>query len=393
VNKQQLLLLLLSKLTIYAVGLGLTSVLPVYATKLGGSPQFIGFYLSSALLCLCFGTMLAGWLSNRWQKYKPLLCWAAAAYAPALVLMSQARDIWQLAVFTDIVWFLGGMGMSLVNIMVGLSSGEGDRGKAFSLLELSQGFGGLIGGLTVGPLADGLGYPRMILVVAGFSLLWLAAALFVQEPDVRDQKIPSPSVDISPTTEFASNPFNLAFYSLLLSSAIATSIQYIDALTRPLLMDSLGFDATSISRIATTLVITLPWLPLIGWLCDRIWKRHWLLMGCYAIGAIGMLGTIFAKELWQFWWTAGMINLVPPSLFTIGSTWITERIPHRSLGIALSLFNLTLWFPGVFGLPTAGYLIGQFGKTQTFAIAAVLPVIACLFLLPLMQPENSVKPS
>lgn len=392
-NIPQILALLVGKLTIYTVGLGLASLLPVYATRLGGSPEFIGYYLSSALFCLCLGTIAAGWLSNRLHRYKYLFCCSAAAYSPALFLMSQATNVWQLAVFTDIVWFLGGSGLALANIILGLTTDEEGRGKAFGLLELSQGLGGLIGGLMIGPMADMWGYPRMIMAVATFSLLWLAASFFVHEPRLKEiEKDVPQAASIREKTAPVSRGFTIAFYSLLLSSGIVTAIQFVDALARPLYMDSLNFDATSINRIATSVAVSLPWLIVLGWLCDHFkQRRSWLLIGCYLIGAIGMFATTLSTELWEFWLTAALINLVPPSLLTIASTWITDRVPREQLGIAMSLFNLTLWLPGVFGLAMTGYLIRLVGVQQVFILTGIFPLIACLMLIPIMREGHPKK--
>jgi len=392
-NISQILALLVGKLTIYTVGLGLASLLPVYASRLGGSPEFIGYYLSSALFCLCLGTIAAGWLSNRLHRYKYLLCCGAAAYSPALFLMSQAQNVWQLAVFTDIVWFLGGSGLALANIILGLTTDEKERGKAFGLLELSQGLGGLIGGLKIGPLADALGYPRMIMVVATFSLLWLVASFFVQEPRIQATKQEDPqSTQTSQKASPRMSGFSLAFYSLLLSSGIVTAIQFVDALARPLYMDSLNFDATAINRIATSVAVSLPWLLILGWLCDHLkQQRVWLLVGCYLIGAVGMLATAVSTQLWEFWLTAALINLVPPSLLTIASTWISDRMPREQLGIALSWFNLTLWLPGVFGLAITGNLIRLVGIQQAFTLTAFMPLLACLMLIPIMREDRPKK--
>jgi len=48
--------------------------------------------------------------------------------------MGRATNIWQLTILTGTTWFLSGMGVALVNILVGLFAEKTERGKIFGIL-------------------------------------------------------------------------------------------------------------------------------------------------------------------------------------------------------------------------------------------------------------------
>jgi MFS family permease len=384
---KQILLLFLGKWVLYSAAAGLLSLLPIYATQLKATPQFIGNYLAVIYLCLSFGTFLAGWLVSRWQRYQPILCGAALGFSAALLLMSRVQTLWQLVGFTAIAWFFAGMGLALTSIITGLSIGARDRGKAFSWLEMVQGLGALLGGLSAGRLADQWGYGGMVMAIAGFSLLWFVTGLGLKEPQA--DEMPSPAgVSVVSTvgadsraSESGKQPLPLVFYGLLLATVMANLIQSVDALARPLLMNSLGFKATEISAIATTAIVGTLLLPLVGWLGDRSGKRYGILFISCAIATVGMLASAQAVQFWHFWLTAALVNVSLPLFSAVGNAIIADVVPRHSLPVALSTFGSSIWLTATLGFTVAGYLIEQVGTVRSFGFGALLPVVSGGLLL------------
>jgi len=67
---------------------------------------------------------------------KGTLLFAGVLAVLSIWLMGRATNIWQLTILTGTTWFLGGMGVALVNILVGLFAEKTERGKIFGILSL-----------------------------------------------------------------------------------------------------------------------------------------------------------------------------------------------------------------------------------------------------------------
>jgi len=180
-SKKQLFGLFLGSLVLYVIGNGLLPLLPVYAQEYVEGTVGIGYYLALAYLALALGSMSAGWLSDQLQIRKGLLIVAGLTAIPGVWLMGLVTDIWQLAVLTTIVWFLIGVGLALMNILTGLFAEKKARGRTFGLLAMPIGLGSLIGGATIGPIAQRWGYQTMFLALALFLLIWPINGLLLED--------------------------------------------------------------------------------------------------------------------------------------------------------------------------------------------------------------------
>jgi MFS family permease len=87
-SKTQLLALFLCNLVPWAIGNGITSLLPVYAAELGAAPAVAGYYLSISFLALAIGTLSASWLSDKLQRRKALVVGGGMVGVPAIWLIA-----------------------------------------------------------------------------------------------------------------------------------------------------------------------------------------------------------------------------------------------------------------------------------------------------------------
>src|SRR5574341_647977 len=163
--------LCLCNVAILFIGFGVFPLLPVYAAEFGATPTLIGFYLAVTYVAITLGNLLTGWLSGRAPR-KLVFVSAGVIGALALFLMGQATTLWQVVVLTSVVWFTGGIGLSLVSVFIGLSVDEGNRGRWFSLIALTNPLGAVIGGSAVAWMVAWQGYPLM------FSMLGLVYAIW-----------------------------------------------------------------------------------------------------------------------------------------------------------------------------------------------------------------------
>lgn len=160
-----LLQLFFVNFVIFLTGMGLLPLLPLYAKQFGASATDVGFYMAITYAAITAGTMLTDRLS-RWMAHRKLFISAGVLGVPALFLLGQAAEFWQVIILTAVVWFTGGIGIALVNVFTGQYATSNSRGKAFSLTFLALPLASLVAGLTVGRLAEWQGYSFMFAILA-----------------------------------------------------------------------------------------------------------------------------------------------------------------------------------------------------------------------------------
>jgi MFS family permease len=360
-------------------------LLPVYITRLGGDAAATGAFFSFTFLNLTLGSFAAGWLAERFQKRKLLLILAGIPGIIGPLLMSQTADITLLALINGLSAFFGGMGIALINTLVGLFAPDTERGKVFGILAFAGAIGGLIGGFLSGPIADRWDFPVLLQMLAAWSILFPLAALFVKDKVIRRVSV-SPSVAV--------NRFTLGrpFYILFLANIFVWLMTFVAALGRPLIMNNLGFDTSAISSaFGIGAAVTLPLPPLIGWLSDRVGRTRCLAL-CYLLGGTGILILIFSGSLWHFWASTILISMIGASM-SVGLAQVADLVPRESLDVGISLYSSTSFIGGIVGFASSGYIIQFMGMGQTLLLSASLSLLAVLLLMFVRLPSPQVEAS
>ena len=381
-RKKQFLSLFFSGLITATVGNGLLPLLPVFATNLGANPEIVGYYLSLVYSAIFTGTVVAGWISDRFQKRKGLLIAVGIVGIPVIWLIGQATNIWQLTVLTAILWFLGGMGITLTMILIGLFTDKTNRGKYFGLLSMYGPLSLIVGGLTSGPIADRWGYPFMFVVL---SLLWstLPFIVFFLEDKVVVKAQPDKISDIK-----KERGLGVMFFISFLASILALICYFIGRLGVSLTMNNMNFAATAISNTGTIAgVVALPIPPLIGWLSDRIGRKR-LLAVFYLTASIGMLILTVSASLWQFYVAFSLISVLPGVNKAVGTALVTDLVQQDSVGRGISLFSGSQWISGIIGFAFTGYAIQYLGIKTTLTMGVLLPMTAVILLTSIRLPAK-----
>jgi sugar phosphate permease len=166
----------------------------------------------------------------------------------------------------------------------------------------------------------------------------------------------------------------LSFMAYLVASAIRSAPA---VLIHPLEAE-FGWGRTAISSAASLNLLLYGFMaPFGGWLLDRFGPRR-VLLGCLAMIAVGVTGTVLVRELWQFLIVWGMVlglatGATPSLAASITSRWFIAR-----RGLALGILTNANAAGQVIFLPLLMAVI----VTNGWRIALMTIVAAAVVLLP-----------
>jgi MFS family permease len=366
---------------VFVIGAGLLPLLPLYATELGAPPTITGYYMASAYLAVTAGTLVSGWLADRFGRRRMLLALAGILCLSAMWAIGRVGSVWALFLSTDAVWFLGGSGATLTYILAGLLAGEQERGKVYGFLSLISGVGSLAGGLIIGPMVDRWGYPTMFALLSLCNLLWPLAALILRDKRA-DQVVAGQRAQAGQRLRLGRS-----YYLLLASTLLAAAAGFVGTFCQSLSMDALGFTATAVSStLAVSSALTLPLPLLVGWLSDRCRHVHrgrkgFLVLG-YLVSTIGLMLLSQSSALWHFWLAVALTGVSSGLRTAVSSALANDLLPRESLGRGLALLTTMTWIGGIIGFSASGHLIERLGLTPALIGSAVLPLLSIGLLVP-----------
>ncbi len=365
--------LFLCNFAILFVGFGVFPLLPVYAAEFGATPSLIGVYLALTYLAITLGNLLTGWVSGRASR-KAVFVAAGMIGVPALFLLGQATALWQVVVLTSVVWFTGGVGLSLVSVFIGLHADEGHRGRWFSLIALTNPLAAIIGGSVVAWLVAWKGYATMFAASGLVYALWPLVGFW----EVQDKPVTRTA---SPETIRSSNlsqgkGYHWLLFAVLLSGLTVSVVR----MGLSLSMEAIHFSPAVIAgtNVAGGLV-TIPVLLGFGVLSDRLGRRLFLVVG-FLLAALSGVILATAGELWHFWVVASAVLVARSITGSLASALATDILPPHELGRKLPWLGTMTWVSGVLGFAGAGFMIDTFGANNLYRIAAFLSLVAVGFI-------------
>jgi len=383
-SRKQLVLLFLCNIHPLMLGNGLLPLLPVYSARLGATAVSSGLLLSVTYMALVAGSLAAGWLSSRFGR-RPLVCiLSSGSVVPVIWLMGRVSDPLQLMALTAFAWCMGGMGLATLSILAGLFAEKHERGRVFGILAMAQGVGAVVGGLSIGAVADRWGYSGLFLFLAVTGISTPTLSLFLQD---------KPSVPRrAPTDQRVASPFGPPFYLVLLATGITGVLSAAGRLAASLAMDDLKFPSLAITSTAAIAgVLSLILAPLVGRLSDRF-NRKLLLALCYVAGACGLVVLSASLALWQFWLAVSLLSLQSYAGAGLGSALITDLVPADAVDKGLSLFSAVPYIGNIAGFAVTGMLIKGVGMNAALLICSALGA-AAIVVLALVRQRPALAPA
>jgi len=77
----------------WTAGNGLAPLLPVYATRIGAAPALVGYFLSITYVGLATGTIIAGWLSDKFQGRKATMLVSTVIMIPLIWMLGRTTSV------------------------------------------------------------------------------------------------------------------------------------------------------------------------------------------------------------------------------------------------------------------------------------------------------------
>jgi len=375
-QNKQLRYLFLCNFAIVFIGFGLFPVLPLYAAEFGADPSFIGIFLAITYIAISLGSIVAAQLSERFS-HKSLYLTAGLLGAVALLLLGLASALWQVVLLTALVWFAGGVGLSVSSILTTIHTTSSERGKAFGLLAMTSPLGALIGSLVIGRLVAWSGYPLMFIVLAvEWSMFPVLAMTKVQYEPTCEPSSARPARAHSSSPQPGNN-----FMLLLMTVFLASMAVSVGRMGLSMTMKDQLFSASEVSTAnAFGGLFTIPVTLMIGGLSDRLGRKSFLVMG-YVLAMGSTMLLIAARELWQFWLVASLVLASRSVITAMSPAYATDLLSRRSLGRALPLVGTMNWVSGVIGFAGSGYVIDTFGSTSLYGGTTIMAALAGVLVM------------
>lgn len=384
---RRLLALFFYHLVAFGIGSGMLPLMPVYAIELGASPRVAGAYVAGSFLAVAAGTMLSNRMALRLGSRRRLLIAAATICIPAHVLMGQADTVATLAALNAAAWFCGGATGATVNVLTGLYAHPERRGRTFALMHLSVPVGTIVGGLSIGALADGLGYPTTFAILGLAWVLPLALSAVVLPAD-RLEEGPR-TAGASPSASLHSAPFAI----LLLATLLFSTAIFVGRMGTSLAMQALSFGATPIAAtVVAGSIATLPLLPVAGALSDRLGRGR-LLLASYALAAAGVALLAGATDLWRYLAGAALISVGTFTSTSTASALTADLLPQAALGRGLPLLNTAGWAAAVVGYGAGGALVPTLGLDGLYGGAVGLIAGAAALVIVMRRAGPEARPA
>lgn len=378
-KNKQIRYLFLSSFAVLFTGMGLFPLLPLYAGKFGATNSLIGVYFAIMYVANTLGPVVTAGLISRFTKRSVFIAGALVGL-PALLLLGLAQNLVQVIALTSLLWFSGGVVMSLVSIFTGLYARDDSRGKAYSLMAMVGPLGALVGGAVLGQLVGRYGFSTMFLVL---GLVWMAIPLIgwfglKEAPAGQMSGAPAPSAG-------STGALGAGFVRLLAIIFLGSMSVNVSRLGVSLSMQAAHFSPEAISG-ASMLggLAAIPFTLAIGALADRLGSKHFLFIS-YLLMLGSALLLVGAANVWQYWLASILSTLAYSVSGAMAQSLTGEVVPASALSKGLAWLGTFGAAANILCFAVGGLLFDLLGLPTVFLIAAGVALAAGVGVEGLLQ--------
>jgi|GEM_PF-2432009 len=360
--------------------------LPIFALTYPGVDEGqAGLFLAVVSGALTAGTIIGGWLAEKFQARKLQILVSCGMGLVSFFLIGYTTQIWQLTILACVAWFAVGMATNMVRTIAGILVNENERGQVFGIIGAAVSLAALIAGIIGGQIVDRWSIATLFMIMSVVFIAEFVIALFVKDVIVK----PSDTVNTGGKKAFQAG---LSFWLLVIATVVSYGALSEIIMGRPLLMDELGFDGKAISGVLIAGgLVSLPMTFLVGWLSDKLGRKT-LISICFLLPVPGMALLAFSGLIWQFWLSEILLAFIGIAN-AVGFAFVTDLVDKESLDTAMSYFGASGWMGTIIGFIFVGYIIDWGGLSITFVSAAIVMFISLLLILAISQGKKKIQPS
>lgn len=374
---RQIIILFSINLLSYLVGNSIMALLPIYFDRIGIKTTHVGFFLSLAFGGMAAGTWFSGWLANRIDSYRSILLRTSVLSVLPIFLMGQITTRWLLLLAMLVIWFAAGVTTATIAIAVGSSVKTSHRGVVFGTLGMTSAVSQIIGGSISGLIVESWNFQGLFAFAAGVQLGSLLPILLLSGSQSTNLHVLDLNEQKPQRVRFS---MSRSLFVLVWASVLAHTLTFSSDLGRPILMERQGFSPMAISSIVSFTGLMGLLLPVIlGWLSDRVGRRHLLIL-CYSMLGGGVLLLAVSHTLWDFR-LAAILIAVNGAAMSVGSAMVADVTQPDKLAMSMAQFQMTPWFGAVIGFSVSGIAFEVLDFRAAFALGGLLPVMSILMIV------------
>lgn len=358
-------------------------VMPLFAASLGAGPVQVGTINGAFMLTVALLSMPAGLLADRTGRKVPIL-FGVAATAVSSLLVTLCNQPGQMVA----AYILFGIGLAaFAPAMLSLVADvipSNRLGQAYGWYTTAIYIAMTLGPALGGYLAKVLGL-RQVFLVSGGLLTAVTALAFLILPHGPPRQTTALSLSLAGSLSL------LRIRSLLacLLATVASCVGFGVFLTfLPLYATLHGYDSAQVGLIFSAQAVTnvVGRVP-IGRLADRYDRRQLVAVGLICLAAALMaLGQVV---LFSHLIACSVVMGIGMALtFTAIGALIAELVPAEQRGLAMGMYNSSIYLGMMFGSTVMGIALKQIGYPRGFALAGCAALMALVLFFWMMRENN-----
>ena len=372
-------------------------LVPIFLTSVLAAPVAIvglieGFAESTASLL----KVISGWLSDKWQKRKPLVVFGYSLSAISKILLGLASSWLFVLVARFIDRFGKGTRTSARDALITESSESTGRGRAFGFHRAFDTLGAVLGPLIALLAINFLGNKFRLIFLLAFIPAFIGVLLLIFFVKERNKETYSYSFTGKTPLAFRFNwhDLNPSFKIFLLISLIFSLGNSSDAFLI-LRAQNLGLSLTLVVLVYVLFNLTYSLLSTpAGIISDKIGPKKVLLAGFLLFSAV-YLSFGLVHSSFFLWFLFPIYGIYMALTEGVGKAYISNLVPQEKTGTAFGVYQTTVGLTTFFASFIAGLLWTYVGVSAPFVYGSLMAMISALLFIVLEKNKTfkSVPPT